>query len=326
MRTKILKLLKETDRYLSGQDICDQFGVSRTAVWKAINQLKSEGYIIEAVPNKGYHLKESPEILSYNEIKAVLNTKWIGQELHFFDEIDSTNTKAKQLAELEAFSGTLVVANRQTKGRGRRGRTWESPADTGIFMSLILKPDMNPSKASMLTLVMALAVVKACSEIVGCDCFIKWPNDIIINSRKICGILTEMSAEMDYINHIVIGVGINANADSFPDELSQKATSIKKESGITVNRAQLMNRILVHFEREYDIFMKQESLKEQVAEYNRLLINCNKEVMIIEPSREYAGVALGINEKGELLVRKEDGQVDAIYAGEVSVRGIYGYV
>lgn len=326
MKTQILTLLKEADTYLSGQDICTHFGVSRTAVWKAINQLKKEGYVIEAVPNKGYYLKTSPDIISYSEMKSVLNTKWIGEELYFYENIDSTNTKAKQLAETGATSGTLVVANMQTRGKGRRGRQWESPSDTGIFMTLILKPDMNPSKASMLTLVMALAVVKACNEVTSSTSYIKWPNDIVLNNKKICGILTEMSAEMDYINHIVIGIGINANIDSFPEELIDKATSIKIENGKDVKRALLINRILVRFEQEYETFMHNGSLKAQMEEYNEFLINKDKEVAIIEHSNQYQGIALGINETGELLVRKKDGKVESVYAGEVSVRGIYGYV
>lgn len=326
MKTKILSLLKEADTYISGQDICTFFGVSRTAVWKAINQLKKEGYVIEAVPNKGYYLKTSPDIFSYSEIKSVLNTKWIGDELYFCEEIDSTNTKAKQLAETGADSGTLVIANMQTGGKGRRGRHWESPAGTGIFMTLILKPDMNPSRASMLTLVMALAVVKACNEITTSTCYIKWPNDIVLNNKKICGILTEMSAEMDYINHIVIGIGINANINAFPEELKEKATSIKIENGNEVKRTLLINRILVHFEQEYETFMQNENMKAQIEEYNEFLINKDKEVTIIEHSNQYQGIALGIDETGELLVKKEDGKVESVYAGEVSVRGIYGYV
>ncbi|KAB1434304.1 biotin--[acetyl-CoA-carboxylase] ligase [Candidatus Galacturonibacter soehngenii] len=326
MKTQILTLLKEADTYISGQDICTHFGVSRTAVWKAINQLKKEGYVIEAVPNKGYYLKTSPDIISYSEMKSVLNTKWIGEELYFYEEIDSTNTKAKQLAETGATSGTLVVSNMQTAGKGRRGRQWESPSETGIFMTLILKLDMNPSKASMLTLVMALAVVKACNEVTKSTCYIKWPNDIVLNKKKICGILTEMSAEMDYINHIVIGIGINANVDSFPEELKDKATSLKIENGKEVKRAMLINRIMVHFEHEYEIFMHNESMKAQIDEYNEFLINKDKEVTIIEPSNQYQGIALGIDEIGKLLVKKEDGKIEAVYAGEVSVRGIYGYI
>lgn len=326
MKTKILSLLKEADSYLSGQELCNKFGVSRTAVWKAINQLKDEGYIIEAVQNRGYHLVEYPDLITYSEIKSVLTTKWAGLELYYFDTLDSTNTKAKQLAEEGAPHGTLVIANQQSGGKGRRGRTWESPANTGIWMTLILKPDMNPTHASMLTLVMALAVTKACNEITNAACSIKWPNDIVLNRKKICGILTEMSAEMDYINHIVIGVGINANMDEFPDELEEKATSIKKENGEKINRAQLINKVMMHFEEEYGLFMKNKNLSLQLDNYNNLLVNKEKEVVVIEPSNEYNGIAHGINQSGELLVEKSDGQVIQVYAGEVSVRGIYGYV
>ncbi|PXV90243.1 BirA family biotin operon repressor/biotin-[acetyl-CoA-carboxylase] ligase [Lachnotalea glycerini] len=326
MKTKILTLLKNTDSYLSGQDLCNQFGVSRTAVWKAINQLKEEGYVIEAVPNKGYSLKECPDVLAYSEIKSVLTSKWAGQELFCFDTIDSTNTKAKQLAEEGANHGALVVSDNQSGGKGRRGRSWESPVSTGIFMTLILKPSLNPSDASMLTLVMAIAVAKACNKLTKDSCFIKWPNDIVLNRKKICGILTEMSAEMDYINHIVIGIGINVNMDTFQNELKEKATSIKIENGYPVKRAELINQVMLCFEEEYEIFMMHHTLEAQKERYNNMLVSLDKEVVIMEPSKEFIGIARGINSKGELMVEKEDGQMMAIYAGEVSVRGIYGYV
>lgn len=326
MKTKILTLLKESDSYLSGQELCNKFGVSRTAVWKAINQLKEEGYVIEAVQNKGYHLVDYPDLLTYSEIKSGLTTKWAGKELCYMDVVDSTNTMAKQLADKGAIHGTLVVANKQSQGKGRRGRTWESPPNTGIWMSLVLKPKMNPTDASMLTLVMALALVKACNEITKSPCFIKWPNDIVLNSKKICGILTEMSAEMDYINHIVIGVGINANTDEFPEELKEKATSIKIENGENIKRAQLINRIMMHFEEEYRLFIDSKDLSMQIDNYNRLLVNKNKEVVVLEPSKEYNGIARGINARGELLVEEPEGEIKKVYAGEVSVRGVYGYI
>jgi BirA family transcriptional regulator, biotin operon repressor / biotin---[acetyl-CoA-carboxylase] ligase len=326
LKTKILSLLKESDSYLSGQELCNKFNVSRTAIWKVINQLKDEGYVIEAVQNRGYHLVDYPDLITYSEIKSVLTTKWAGEKLYYFDSLDSTNTKAKQLAEEGAPHGTLLIANQQTGGKGRRGRTWESPANTGIWMTLILKPHMNPTHASMLTLVMALAITKACNEITNATCAIKWPNDIVLNRKKICGILTEMSAEMDYINHIVIGIGINANTDEFPEELIEKATSIKKENGEKIKRAQLINKVLLYFEEEYRLFMKNENLSLQMDNYNNLLVNRGKEVVVIEPSNQYSGIAHGINQNGELLVEKPDGQVVQVYAGEVSIRGIYGYV
>jgi BirA family biotin operon repressor/biotin-[acetyl-CoA-carboxylase] ligase len=326
MKAEILTLLKEADSYISGQELCERFKVSRTAVWKVINQLKEEGYVIEAVQNKGYHLVEYPDLITYNELKSVLTTKWAGQELLYFDTLDSTNTKAKQLAEEGAVHGTLILANHQTNGKGRRGRTWESPAGEGIWMTLLLRPRLSPIHASMLTLVMALAVVKACNEITKDACSIKWPNDIVLNRKKVCGILTEMSAEMDYINHVVIGVGINANIEDFPEDLKEKATAIKLENGNKIKRAELINRVMVHFEEEYATFMLNQNLASQMEAYNSLLVNRDKEVLVLEMNKEYKGVANGINQYGELLVEKSNGEVVQINSGEVSVRGIYGYV
>ena len=209
MKAEILRLLRETDGYVSGQELCNQFGVSRTAVWKAINQLKEAGYEIEAVQNKGYHLVSVPDRMDEVELASIRKTEWAGAETYYFDKIDSTNTKAKELAEEGHPSGTFVVADQQTAGKGRRGRSWDSLPGTGIYMTLMLKPDINPNHASMLTLVTAMAVANAMHRVTGAEALIKWPNDIVINGKKICGILTEMSAQFDYINHIVIGIGIN---------------------------------------------------------------------------------------------------------------------
>ena len=198
MKAEILRLLRETDGYVSGQELCNQFGVSRTAVWKAINQLKEAGYEIEAVQNKGYHLVSVPDRMDEVELASIRKTEWAGAETYYFDKIDSTNTKAKELAEEGHPSGTFVVADQQTAGKGRRGRSWDSLPGTGIYMTLMLKPDINPNHASMLTLVTAMAVANAMHRVTGAEALIKWPNDIVINGKKICGILTEMSAQFDY--------------------------------------------------------------------------------------------------------------------------------
>lgn len=203
MKTEILTLLRETDGYVSGQELCEKFGVSRTAVWKAINQLKEAGYEIEAVQNKGYRLVSVPDILSESELQSVRKTRWIGEKIAFFDVVDSTNTRAKQLAEEGAPNGTYVIAERQDAGKGRRGRGFDSPAGQGIWMTLVLKPEIDPNHASMITLVTALAVSKAITDMTGRPASIKWPNDIIMSGKKVCGILTEMSAQFDYVNHIV---------------------------------------------------------------------------------------------------------------------------
>ena len=223
MKSEILRLLKESNDYISGQQLCDRFHVSRTAVWKAIEQLKKEGYEIEAVRNRGYRLLDSPDIMSETEIKSLMETEWAGKEVLYFDEIDSTNNRAKELGEKDGTHGTLLVADRQVAGKGRRGRVWESPKGISIYMTILLRPQLIPTKAPMLTLVMAQSVAEGIRDVTGMEVGIKWPNDIVMNKKKVCGILTEMSTEIDYINYVVIGVGINVNQKSFDEELKDKA-------------------------------------------------------------------------------------------------------
>ncbi len=325
MKAEILAMLRESDGYVSGQELCNKFGVSRTAIWKSINQLKDMGYEIEAVPNKGYHLVSAPDVMNEAEIKSLLHTEWAGQELFCFDEIDSTNTKAKELAEQGYPSGTLVVADRQIAGRGRRGRSWDSPAGIGIFMTLLLKPDINPNNASMLTLVTALATAQAISDVTGAEAKIKWPNDIVINGKKVCGILTEMSAQFDYINHIVIGIGINVHNESFPEEIRETASSLLLESGKRIHRADLIARFLERFEAGYAIFLQTEDLEGLMKDYNALLVNIQKQVRILDPKEPFEGKAIGITKRGELIVDTWESR-KLVSSGEVSVRGIYGYV
>ncbi|WP_455721534.1 biotin--[acetyl-CoA-carboxylase] ligase [Agathobacter sp.] len=326
MKEEILRLLREADGYVSGQELCNRFGVSRTAVWKAINQLKDAGYEIEAQQNKGYHIKSAPDVMNEPEIKSILKTKWAGQEMMYFDTIDSTNTKAQELAEKGYPSGTLVVADQQVSGKGRRGRGWVSPSGTGIFMTLMIKPDINPNNASMLTLVAALAVAKAIKDVTQEDAKIKWPNDIVVNGKKVCGILTEMSAQFDYINHIVIGIGINVHNESFPEEISSVASSLMIEAGgKKFRRAEIIARTMLHFEKYYEIFLQTEDLSKLVGEYDELLVNKNKSVKVLDPKEPFEGKAMGITPKGELIVDTWESR-KLVSSGEVSVRGIYGYV
>lgn len=328
-KSDILALLRSSKDYVSGQQLCAQFGVSRTAVWKAINQLKEDGYQIEAVSHKGYRLLESPDILSESEILSRLTTDWAGRTLHYFNETGSTNIDAKHYAEEGEPHGTTVVANMQSAGRGRRGRLWQSPAGSAIYMTILLKPRFIPDKASMLTLVMALSVADAIVEATGLSAGIKWPNDVVVNKKKVCGILTEMNVELDYIQYVVIGVGINVNNNSpeeFPEEIRQTATSLKIESGMQISRAALLERVLAHFEKNYNIFTKTLDLSALMEAYDSRLLNLNAEVRVLDPKGEYTGIARGIDPTGELLVEKENGEVVPVYAGEVSVRGLYGYI
>lgn len=265
------------------------------------------------------------DVLSKAEIESALATAWAGNEVYYFSEIDSTNTYAKRLGESQGGHGTLVVSDRQTSGKGRRGRVWESPSGTGVYMSILLKPQIRPDQASMLTLVMAQSAVRTIREMTGLDAKIKWPNDIVLNGKKVCGMLTEMTMEMDQIQSVVIGVGINVNTTHFPEQLCD-ATSLYLESGKKLRRADLISEMLRQFEYYYDTFTKEGNLSGMQEEYNSLLVNCDAEVRVLEPLNEYQGHAVGINEMGELIVRKEDGEFVRVYAGEVSVRGIYGYV
>lgn len=326
MKEEILRLLRSADGYISGQELCNRFGVSRTAVWKAINQLKEAGYEIEAQQNKGYRLMAAPDLMTEAEIKSLMHTEWVAKEVLYFDTIDSTNTKAQELAEKGYPSGTLVVADKQESGKGRRGRSWVSPSGTGIFMTLMIKPDINPNNASMLTLVAALAVAKAITSVTGEEALIKWPNDIVVNSKKVCGILTEMNAQFDYINHIVVGIGINVHNERFPEEISQMASSLMIEAGgKRFHRAQIIAETMSYFEQYYDTFLKTQDLSALVREYDELLVNRNKSVRVLDPKEPFDGKAMGITPKGELIVDTWESR-KLVSSGEVSVRGIYGYV
>lgn len=326
MKEEILRLLRSADGYISGQELCNRFGVSRTAVWKAINQLKEAGYEIEAQQNKGYRLMAAPDLMTEAEIKSLMHTDWVAKEVLYFDTIDSTNTKAQELAEKGYPSGTLVVADKQESGKGRRGRSWVSPSGTGIFMTLMIKPDINPNNASMLTLVAALAVAKAITSVTGEEALIKWPNDIVVNGKKVCGILTEMNAQFDYINHIVVGIGINVHNESFPEEISQMASSLMIEAGgKRFHRAQIIAETMAYFEQYYDTFLKTQDLSALVREYDELLVNRNKSVRVLDPKEPFDGKAMGITPKGELIVDTWESR-KLVSSGEVSVRGIYGYV
>lgn len=324
MKTKILTLLKQTDDFLSGQWLSQQFGVSRTAIWKVINQLREEGYEIDSVKNRGYRLLSVPDILSESEIKSRLHTKKIAQKVLYFDQLSSTNVFCKQHGE-EYPDGTLIVANNQTAGRGSRGRSWESPKDVSIYMSLLLKPDIEPQAAPKLTPVMALSIARALDSM-GITVGIKWPNDIVINGKKLVGILTEMNAEMNYIHHIVIGAGINVLSEEFPSELAERATSLLLETGRRLSRAEIIARITECFEEDYEIFLKTADLGGLLEEYKRYSVTIGREVHVIERGSGYDGKALDIDRDGMLYVEKEDKSVVKVFADEVSVRGLYGYV
>ena len=303
MKTKILKLLREAGGYVSGQQISEKFGVSRTAVWKVIRQLQDEGYQVEAVRNKGYHIVESPDVITKEELDSLMKTRWAGRNILYYEETDSTN-----------------------------GHSWSSPAGTSIYMSVLLRPDIAPSKASMLTVVMACSAAEGITQCLAAEggavpqVQIKWPNDIIVSGKKLVGILTEMSAQIDYINHVAVGVGINANTTEFPEEIRETATSLRLECGHAVRRAPLIAAVMERLEENYEIFLETEDLSGLMEKYSAMLVNRDRDVRVIGAKETYQAHAVGITPAGELIVRREDGTEEKINAGEVSVRGVYGYV
>lgn len=254
-----------------------------------------------------------------------LKTAWAGKTCLCFDTLDSTNDYAKALAKRECVHGALILADTQTSGKGRRGRIWQSPKGSTISMSLCLEPEFPTERVAGLTLVMALAVAEAIKEVAGLGPQIKWPNDIVVNGKKICGILTEMCfVENHYA--VVIGVGINVNTDSFPEEIREIAGSLKTESGRTISRKTLIAAVLRYFEEFYEQYEQTMDLSLLKEAYESMLANQGREVKVLDPQGPYNGVAKGITSSGNLVVVCEDGNEREVYSGEVSVRGLYGYV
>ena len=247
-------------------------------------------------------------------------------KIYYYETLDSTNTRICQMAMQGAEQGTVVVANQQTAGKGRRGREWESPAGENIYMSILLRPEIEANQASMLTLVMAYSVAKVLRKAGFLDAKIKWPNDIVLSGKKVCGILTEMFTKDTDIDYVVIGVGVNVNTKGFPEEIKDTATSLYLRSGVFVDKDTLLEDILECFWNEYDRFLTTGHLSYMRDEYNYMLVNCNQEVRVLEPGKEYQARAIGINDAGELMVQTPEGDVRNVFAGEVSVRGVYGYV
>ena len=254
------------------------------------------------------------------------STNWIGKEIIHKEITGSTNLDIKELAMNGAEEGTVVCADMQTAGRGRRGRNWVSEKGDSLLFSLLLRPDIAPDKASQITLLMALAVTKVLRESYGFAAMIKWPNDIVVNNKKVCGILTEMYPDADGKFFVIVGCGINVGQKEIPNDLQGVATSLFLESNVVLSAEELLRGVLAEFEQYYDRFLQNETLETFADEYNAWLISRDKEVRVLDPKGEFAGISKGINDKGELLVQLADGSITEVYAGEVSVRGLYGYV
>lgn len=320
---EVLRMLRrEPGAFVSGEEIATALGVSRTAVWKYIRQLAARGYVIARRSRQGYCLLQVPDKLYPEEIQASLPTRLLGQQdVYYYATVGSTNEVARELAETGAAEGALVVAEEQVQGRGRRQRSWWSPPEQGIWMSLVLRPELPVGMAPVLTFMAAVAVADGIRGATGLPACIKWPNDILVDARKVCGILLEVKAEVERLHYAVIGAGINVNqvAGSFPAELQGQATSLRAEAGKKIDRVALVQEILGEMEKQY------QELQAAGAEpvwrrWRELDTTLGREVEVQGPSFIFRGRAVGVTDGGALRVEGAGGEVREFVVGDVSLR------
>lgn len=316
----ILEMLRSGTGHISGQQISTEFGLTRAAIWKHIRDLRKKGYIIDVVPNKGYHLASSPDMLFEEEIHCFLSTRTIGETVIFHREIDSTNSVAMLLASDGAPHGAVVTSDSQTGGRGRRGRDWFSPPGCNLYMSVILRPSVSPAEASQIPVISVISVVRVLEKLhTGLPFQIKWPNDILCHGKKVCGILCEMKSDMDQINHVVVGIGINVNVTSMDSCISDIATSLKLETGQEYSRTKLSASLLEELEEIYLEWLQDRNLKRFVEEWERYSLLIGRNVKIETPSETIAGVATGLSDNGSLMVKLPSGTIRKVYAGDAHI-------
>ncbi len=319
-KDQLLRYLKENrPEWISGQWLSTELGVSRAAINKHVKRLREEGYIIRSSSKKGYVLIHVSEAPLPNEIREGLTTRVFGQaDIHYFQEIDSTNTKAKELAEKGAIEGTMVIAESQTRGRGRMGRQWYSSPGAGIYTSLILRPTIPPLAAPKITLMTAVAIAEALLSQLDLDIRIKWPNDILIQGKKLVGILTEISSEMNVVHYIVVGLGLNVNTPrrDFPPELQNIATSLFMETGNVCSRARLIRGFLEQFEKYYNRF-KQDDFHHIVARWKQLSNAIGQRIVVDIRGEKHTGTIMDVDDEGGLLLQEEQGKVLRIVSGEI---------
>ena len=325
MKTKILAILKSYNTmFVSGESLSEMLGVSRTAIWKHIKALRNEGYLIESVTNKGYRLVSETEEISSVSLNAMIENSPKLKFAQYYESIDSTNLEAKRIALTRSTLEGLIVASEQTHGKGRLGRQWNSVKGSGLWMSLLLRPDVQPESASRITLVAATAMCEAIEKLTGIFVGIKWPNDLVVNGRKICGILTEMSAELNQLHYIVLGIGVNLSQTTFEEDLADKATSLKLQ-GISINGKVLLSEFLKVFFNYYSSF-ECGDMTRVIDHHRNHSVTIGRQISIVAQNDRRNAYALDIDENGSLIIENENGQVEKLFFGEVSVRGINGYV
>jgi BirA family biotin operon repressor/biotin-[acetyl-CoA-carboxylase] ligase len=322
MDEEILQLLRDrSSTFLSGEEISRRLKVSRTTVWKRMKQLREAGYKIEASTRSGYRLIQSPDLLTPSEIKPILKTKWMGWTIHHFQTIDSTNSKAYQLALNGAGEGEVVISESQEKGRGRLGRQWFSPPFLNLYLSVILRPKIPPHQAPLITLMAAVATADAIRRFSGLLPLIKWPNDILLRDRKVAGLLNEIHSEMDRIHFVILGIGVNLNMDEekFLRETLSVATSLKIEMGQTVSRKGFLQSLLLELERWYSIFLEEGSAVVLEAWRDRACIK-GREVKVTSFGKTFVGTAIDVDSDGALILETGDGKQKRVMAGDIEYR------
>jgi len=318
-KDKILQLLRSSKAgFLSGADLASRLGISRTMVWKHIKALEREGFGIEAVPSQGYRIIQVPDTLRQNELGQGLKTSIIGKDIRLFPEVVSTNTLAMEAASQGAPEGTVIIAEAQTGGKGRLGRTWISPKGN-LYLSVILRPQIPTHKAPLITLVGAVAVASAIRKHSSVQAAIKWPNDILISGKKVAGLLTEMSAEPDRIRHIALGIGVDVNMElqELPLDVRMNATTLAVEAGAQVDRKMLLQQILLDLEHWYRIFLTSEA--EVLKEWEQLNMTIGCRVTVSGMGEVFEGLAQGIDQEGRLMVALDDSTIRIVAAGDVTI-------
>ncbi|WP_276351553.1 biotin--[acetyl-CoA-carboxylase] ligase [Cohnella caldifontis] len=316
--TTLLALLEEASgAYVSGEDISRKLNVSRTAVWKQIRKLEAEGYVIDAVPRLGYRLSGRPSRLSLHDLLPKLTTRSFGRNLKLYEEVGSTQDELRKLAAEGAPEGTLVIAESQTQGRGRMGRSWLSPPGKGVWMSLLLRPQVPLVFTPQLTLLAAVALSRAIVRVVPLDIGIKWPNDLLVNGRKISGILLESAAEDERLKYVAVGIGISANLDEedYPEELRTKAVSLKTASGRPVDRASLIAAAMEEFENLYALY-QQEGFAPIRMLWEAHSVTLHRPAALLTPQGVVEGVPEALDDSGGLKVRLKDGSLRTVYSAE----------
>jgi BirA family biotin operon repressor/biotin-[acetyl-CoA-carboxylase] ligase len=322
MEEKILRLLRENaSAFLSGEEIAQRLKVTRTTVWKRVKHLRTQSYVIEASTRSGYRLIRSPDLLTPSEIKPFLKTKKFGRVIHYFQTVDSTNSKAYQLALGGAKEGELVIAESQESGRGRLGRHWFSPPFLNLYLSVILRPGIPPQQASVITLMAAVATADAIRKFTGILPLIKWPNDILLRGRKVAGLLNEIHSEIDRIHFIILGMGVNLNVDGkmFPKEVRTPATSLKEETGQTVSRKAFLQLLLQELEGWYTIFVKEGAAVILKAWRDQAQIK-GRRVKIHSFGETLVGVAVDVDSDGALILESAEGERKRVVAGDIEYR------